>query len=187
MNGDQVFYIITFVMGFLLLLRGKNLFFIFPSLVGALWFVAVQDQLIEPTQPRFYLISFIVAFCAITVGYFVFKKVFLKVLVFFGGIYLGFALSVVFGINDVLTELIIGVVLGIVLLALFVRLFDLSLEIISSAMGSVIIYTAGSEMREIPEILIPGLFIIGVGVQMLLDGDRKKDGRKKKDRDDDRD
>lgn len=186
MHGDQFFYLITFIMGLLLLFRGKSLFFIFPSLIGALWFVAVQDQLIQSAQPRFYLISFVVAFSAITVGYFVFKKVFLKVLVFFGGIYLGFVFSVMFGIQDVMTELIVGVVLGFILLFLFMKLFDLALVIISSAMGSVVVFMVGKEMWNLPEILVPGMFAAGVGFQLLVDGKKKKSGssdNKSKDRD----
>lgn len=130
--------------------------------------MAIQDQLIGERQPRFYLISFLVAFSAITVGYFVFKKVFLKVLVFFGGLYLGFALSVVFGVNDILIELGIGAVMGIILLFLFMKLFDVTLIIISSVVGSVLIYMTSKEIWDLPEILMPGIALIGAGVQLFL-------------------
>lgn len=183
MNGDQIFYIISFILGFLLLFRGKNLFFLFPSLVGSLWFVAIQDQLIGERQPRFYLISFLVAFSAIAVGYFVFKKVFLKVLVFFGGLYLGFAMSVVFGVNDILIELAIGAVMGLVLLFLFMKLFDVTLVIISSVVGSVLIYMTSREMWDLPEILMPGIAVIGIGTQLFISGKgNSKDAKQSQDK-----
>lgn len=186
MNGDQAFYYIALLLGFLLLLWGKRLFFLFPSFIGALWFVALQDQIIGERQPRFYLVSFVVAFSTILVAYFVFKKVILRVAVFFSGLYLGFVAGALFGVENILIELGIGVVLGIVLLALFVKIFDLALVLVSAAIGSVVLFMASKEFWNVPDLIVPVLFVMGSSFQIFVlhDGRRKSDSDDKEDDDD---
>lgn len=180
MNGDQAFYFIASIFGFLLLLWGKRLFFVFPSFMGAVWFVAIQDQIIGEQEPRFYLVSFFIVFCTILVAYFIFKKVLLKVAVFFCGLYLGFVFGAFFSVNNIIIELVLGIVLGIVLLFLFVKLFDIALISVSSAIGSLILFMVGHELWDIPEIVLPGVFVCGLGFQFLINGDGKSDSEDSK-------
>lgn len=161
---------------------GKRLFFIFPSFFGALWFVAVQDQIIGEREPRYYLVSFAFAFLAILVGYFVFKKIILRGVVFFGGLYLGFVLGAMIGIQNLLIEFGIGIVLGIISLILFIKVFDAALIVISSAIGSVFIFVVGQEFWNIPEFVLPFIFLIGLSFQFFInpkDSDKKSDKKSK--------
>ena len=173
MSGDQAFYFIASIFGFLLLLWGKRLFFVFPSFMGAVWFVAIQDQVLGDQEPRFYLITFFIVFCTILVSYFIFKKVLLRVAIFFCGLYLGFVLGALFSINSIIIELVLGVILGIALLFLFIKLFDVALVIVSSAIGSIIIYMVGHELWNISQLVLPCILICGLGFQFYITGERK--------------
>lgn len=158
------------LVGIVLLVFGKRLFWLFSGLVGFLVGFNLAEKLVPNLPPTTLIIIALVAGVVMAVFSILVQKLAIAVVGFLAGAFLVYQLLPVLSIypgNLIWLIVILGGILGVFLAT---TMFDWALIIISSAIGASVIANHLAVPRPFPVVITIALLLFGIVVQSRMLG-----------------
>jgi MFS family permease len=157
--------LLTVIAGFLILLLGRRLFWLFVGVLGFIWGMNLATQYLVGQSQWVVIVIGLVAGLIGAVLAIVFQRVAVAIAGFFAGFYLAGYLMTFFGVDMGQFALVIQIIGGIIGAVLLFVLFDWALIVISSLIGASLIAPVFTPDSQIQMVVFLILVVIGIIVQ----------------------
>lgn len=157
--------LLSVIAGFLILLLGRRLFWLFVGVLGFIWGMNMATQYLVGQSQWVVIVIGLIAGLIGAVLAVVFQRVAVAIAGFFAGFYLAGYLMTFFGMNMGQFSLLIQIIGGIIGAVLLFVLFDWALIVISSLLGASLIAPAFTADPQLQMILFLLLVVVGIIAQ----------------------